>query len=162
MVEPIAQPLPTGLVTGRCADAVATSGTIAKADYTGATPAAPTTVTIGETSVTLTAITGYEYSLGGSVWQAGASFTGLTGGTNYDFYQRVAATDTISAAKVAFSNAGSYAVWISFRSVMPSPSVSTAASASDTSSTELTPNRAINTSCSVSSAGSLSRPGGLR
>lgn len=75
-----------------------TSGVVAKADYTGSTPAAPTTASVSETSVTLTAVSGYEYSQGGSTWQASPSFTGLTSGQSYEFFQRVAATDAVSAS----------------------------------------------------------------
>ena len=50
------------------------------------------------TSVTLVPTSGYEYSLDGKSWQNSATFNGLSAGTAYTFYQRVAATATSNAS----------------------------------------------------------------
>jgi len=72
--------------------------TVAKADYAGSAVSAPVIETLGETEIALTATDGYEYSAGGTTWQDSPSFTGLTSGQSYDFYQRVKATDTVNAS----------------------------------------------------------------
>lgn len=74
------------------------SAVIAKAAYAGSVIAPPSVETRTETSVTLTAMDGYEYSYDGANWQASNVFSGLTSGQSYDFYQRVKATDTVSAS----------------------------------------------------------------
>lgn len=74
------------------------TASVAKADYAGSAVAAPAVASLGETEITLTATDGYEYSAGGSLWQDSPSFTGLTSGQSYDFYQRVGATDTVNAS----------------------------------------------------------------
>ena len=68
-------------------------------------PAAPTVADTTYNSVTLTVIPGYEYSKDGITWQTSNIFTGLTVSTKYNFYVRVAETDTVyaSAASPALS-----------------------------------------------------------
>jgi len=83
----------------------AETAVIAKAAYAGPAVLAPTTQTLTETSVTLVSTDGYEYSLGGSVWQSESAFTGLTSGETYEFYQRVAATDTTLASAAGLKTA---------------------------------------------------------
>jgi|GEM_PF-5781001 len=61
--------------------------------------AAPTADDITYNSVTLVAISGYEYSNGGTVWQGSPEFTGLAPGLTYTFYQRVKATDDTEASE---------------------------------------------------------------
>ena len=56
-------------------------------------PAAPTLSSKTHNSVTLTLISGYEYSRDGINWQTSNVFTGLTPETNYMFYQRKAEND---------------------------------------------------------------------
>lgn len=73
------------------------SGSIEKADDPTA-PAAPTMANSTTTSITLTPNEGYEYSRGGVNWQSSNTFTGLTAGTTYNFYQRVAETVTHKAS----------------------------------------------------------------
>lgn len=58
-----------------------------------AAPAAPTVQTATDTAVTLTAISGYEYSKDGATWQTSSVFSGLTTLETYTFYQRVAETE---------------------------------------------------------------------
>ena len=53
-------------------------------------PSSPTLLTKTHNSVTLTAISGYEYSRDGINWQISNVFTGLNAETNYMFYQRKA------------------------------------------------------------------------
>ncbi len=73
-------------------------GVAQKAEYTGITPAAPTRASRSTSRITLTEVSGYEYSRGGSSWQSSPAFTGLKAGTSYKFYQRVKATDTMDAS----------------------------------------------------------------
>jgi hypothetical protein len=68
------------------------------AKTTPAALAAPTLVSRTQTSVTLTATAGAEFSRDGSTWQASASFAGLTADTAYTFYQRLKETATTYAS----------------------------------------------------------------
>ena len=54
-----------------------------------------------DTSVTLKAVSGYEYSKDGMNWQDSNVFEGLLQGTPYTFYQRIKATDTVFESKAA-------------------------------------------------------------
>jgi hypothetical protein len=75
----------------------ATSAVAKKAAPTA--PAAPTVASKSQTGVTLTAIAGCEYRLGGGEWQSSNAFSGLTANTAYQLYQRVAETgDTLPSA----------------------------------------------------------------
>ena|GEM_PF-1120681 len=78
-------------------------------DYTGSakvtitnasqtTPDAPTMDSATATSITLTNVTGCEYSKDGSSWQTSNIFTGLTPDTTYTFYQRKAAATNYNAS----------------------------------------------------------------
>ncbi|MCL2101798.1 MAG: T9SS type A sorting domain-containing protein, partial [Fibromonadales bacterium] len=63
-------------------------------------PLAPVLVSKTETSITLTAIIGYQYRMDDGAWQSSNMFSGLTAGTSYAFYQRIAATiDTEASAE---------------------------------------------------------------
>lgn len=75
----------------------AATAAIAKAPYTGSVTA-PVAQTVAETSVVLQSASGYEYMRTGGDWQDGTTFTGLTAGTDYDFYQRVKTTNTTLAS----------------------------------------------------------------
>ena len=75
----------------------AASGTVTKADNT-TTPAAPTIASATATSITLNAVSGYQYSLGGTYWQDTTTFHNLAAGATYTFYQRVAETTTVLAS----------------------------------------------------------------
>lgn len=70
---------------------------ITKAPYT-ASVTKPAAQTVGETSIVLTSVSGYEYMVSGGSWQDSTTFSGLTAGTNYDFYQRVKETATVQAS----------------------------------------------------------------
>ena len=72
------------------------SFTVSKGDRTA--PDAPTKAAITVSSVTLTAVDGCEYSKDGTNWQDSPSFTGLTMGTQYSFYQRLKETDNYNAS----------------------------------------------------------------
>lgn len=58
-------------------------------------PSAPTLMSKTQTTVTLNAITGAEYSMNGHTWQSGTTFTDLSPNTSYSFYARMAGTDTM-------------------------------------------------------------------
>ena len=60
--------------------------------------------------VVLKATAGYEYSADGETWQSYNVFTGLQKDKRYNFYQRVAATDTLAASLL--SGAKGY-MWVS-------------------------------------------------
>ena len=75
----------------------AATAAITKAPYTGSATK-PVAQTVTETSVVLQSASGYEYMRTGGDWQDGTTFTGLTAGESYDFYQRVKATSTVSAS----------------------------------------------------------------
>ena len=69
----------------------------AKAPYSG-TVTKPVAQTVTDTSVVLTSVAGYEYMMTGGSWQDGTTFSGLTAGQSYDFYQRVKETSTTLAS----------------------------------------------------------------
>ena len=76
---------------------VSATTTITKVPYSGSATK-PVQLTVGETSIVLTSVTGYEYMRTGGSWQDSTTFSGLTAGTNYDFYQRVKETTTTQAS----------------------------------------------------------------
>ncbi|MBT2289440.1 S-layer homology domain-containing protein [Paenibacillus albidus] len=85
----------TGSVTS------AATGAVAAADGAKA-PAAPVAVSKTETSITLQAVTGQEYSIdGGVTWQDSPTFSGLTPDTDYTIVTRVKATATQKASAVS-------------------------------------------------------------
>jgi len=75
----------------------ASTASIAKAPYAGSVTK-PVASTVAATSVTLTNVSGYEYMLSGGAWQDSTTFSGLTAGVGYDFYQRVKETSTTLAS----------------------------------------------------------------
>ena len=60
--------------------------------------AAPTLESKTDTTVTLTYVSGHEYSKDGRTWQTSNIFSGLTSATEYTFYQRKAETSTSLAS----------------------------------------------------------------
>ena len=79
-----------------------------KADSTVSKGATPKLYSKSRTTVTLTAVSGYEYTVVGNgahystgKWQASNVFTGLSSNTSYDFYQRVKETSTHKASVVS-------------------------------------------------------------
>ena len=78
-----------------------TSGTLTitlKIKGTPDAPAAPTKASATKNSITLTAVDGCEYSKDGTNWQDSPTFTGLTPGTEYSFYQRKKADEDNNAS----------------------------------------------------------------
>ena len=69
------------------------SATVTITKATQAAPAAPTAEEVTENSVTLKVTDGYQYSMDGTNWQDSPVFTGLSKGTEYTFYQRIAGDD---------------------------------------------------------------------
>ncbi|MEG1883840.1 MAG: Ig-like domain-containing protein [Clostridia bacterium] len=67
-----------------------TTAAVKKATVTA--PIAPTAASVSASTVTLNAIVGYEYSMGGTNWQDTTTFHNLTMGSVYSFYQRVKET----------------------------------------------------------------------
>ena len=61
-------------------------------------PSAPTMASKTETTITLNAITGAEYSTDTYTWQSGTTFTDLEPNTAYSFYARMAGTDTLKVS----------------------------------------------------------------
>ncbi|HWQ99155.1 MAG TPA: hypothetical protein VN538_13820 [Clostridia bacterium] len=75
----------------------ASTAAVTKAPYSGSVTK-PVASSVAATSVTLTSVSGYEYMLSGGAWQDSATFSGLTAGTSYDFYQRMKETTTTLAS----------------------------------------------------------------
>ncbi|NLL63928.1 MAG: hypothetical protein GX241_06850 [Ruminococcaceae bacterium] len=68
-------------------------------------PAAPVVSELKDTSVKLETISGAEYRMGNGAWQASPEFTGLTPNTAYNFYARLAETDTHLASPASVATA---------------------------------------------------------
>lgn len=82
----------------------AATATVQKAENT-TTPAAPTMASATASTITLNAVSGYQYSLGGTYWQDTTTFHSLTTGATYTFFQRVAETaTTLASASSAGAN----------------------------------------------------------
>ena len=78
-----------------CSGSVTSSGTPPIEKATQPAPAAPTMLSRTSTSITLTTVTGCQYSRDGGVsWHSSPEFTGLTPNTSYTFTQRKAETAT--------------------------------------------------------------------
>ncbi len=93
-------------------------------------PSAPTYSSKTDTTVTLTAKSSYEYSKNGTTWQSSNVFNGLSPATQYNFYQRVAETNTSYASDM--SNALSVTT---DKSTPTKPSAPTESSKTDTTVT---------------------------
>ena len=78
-------------------------GTVAKAYYVGEAPDAPSRSSRTTSKIVLKAVTGCEYSRGGTTWQDSTTFSGLKSGTSYTFYQRYKATSTVEASEPSAS-----------------------------------------------------------
>ena len=67
-----------------------------------AAPAAPTSASKTNVSITLTAVFGHEYfMIGATDWLSQNTFTNLTPNTEYTFFQRIAATNDTEASEVS-------------------------------------------------------------
>lgn len=77
-----------------------TRSAAAKAPYSGSVTK-PVALTVTDTSVLLQSVAGYEYMMTGGSWQDGATFSGLTSGQTYDFFQRVKETSTTLASETS-------------------------------------------------------------
>ncbi|MDP3447998.1 MAG: hypothetical protein Q8S22_08065 [Eubacteriales bacterium] len=58
----------------------------------------PVALTVTDVSVVLQSVSGYEYMRTGGTWQDSTTFSGLSAGIAYDFYQRVKETGTTLAS----------------------------------------------------------------
>jgi hypothetical protein len=74
-------------------------GTVQKAYFVGDPPAAPTRYSRTTSKIVLNTVDGCEYSRGGTSWQDSTTFSGLSDGTSYTFYQRYKATATTEASE---------------------------------------------------------------
>jgi len=72
-----------------------------KAAYDGDGITAPELADKSVYTVELVAVEGFEYSQGGRLWQDSPRFAGLLAATEYDFYQRVKATETYGASPMS-------------------------------------------------------------
>jgi hypothetical protein len=81
-------------ITG--AQTVSITSSVATVAVTKASQSAPDAALAGitSTSVTLTAVSGAEYSMDGENWQDSPTFDGLIPGASYTFYARMKETDT--------------------------------------------------------------------
>ena len=69
---------------------------------TPAKPSAPTLESKTETSITVKAVAGQEYSIdGGKTWQTSGTFTGLTPETEYSIVTKITATSTANESPVS-------------------------------------------------------------
>lgn len=64
-----------------------------------AVPVAPVLRSSTSSGIVLAAVAGYEYSVGGILWQDEPEFLRLVPDTQYTFYQRIKATETTAASK---------------------------------------------------------------
>ena len=118
-------------------------GTVAKAFYYGNTPSAPTRSSRTTSKIVLKAVSGCEYSRDGSNWQESTTFSGLSAGKSYTFYQRYAATATMEASptsdpyKTSTSSASSDDSDSSSSTATPKPSSTAAGSTNDSGATTL-------------------------
>ena len=78
-------------------------GTVAKAYFVGNPPDAPSRASRTTSKIVLNAVSGCEYSRGGTTWQDSTTFSGLKSGTSYTFYQRYKATATVEASEPSAS-----------------------------------------------------------
>jgi len=76
-------------------------GTVDKAYYFGDTPDAPTRYSRTTTKIVLNTVSGCEYSRDGTNWQDSTTFSGLSSGTTYSFYQRYKETTTMEASSTS-------------------------------------------------------------
>ena len=80
------------------ADETATMTITLKIKGTPDKPAAPTVASKTKNSITLTSVDGCEYKMGDGAWQDSTTFSGLSAGTEYTFYQRVKETEDNNAS----------------------------------------------------------------
>jgi hypothetical protein len=85
--------------TGNFKGEASTSFSIGKS--TPPVPSAPTVESKTATSVTLTAIAGFEYFRPGRPWQQSNTFSGLTAGTTYTFQQRQRETANTRVSEIS-------------------------------------------------------------
>ena len=117
-------------------------GTVAKAYYYGDTPSAPTLSSRTTTKIVLTTVSGCEYSRDGSTWQSSTTFSSLSAGKSYTFYQRYAATATMEASPTSdalktYTSSDSSDTTSSSTTPTPTPSSTTAGTTNDSGATTL-------------------------
>ncbi len=114
---------------------------------TVARPSAPTLSNKTDTTVTLVAKSGYEYSKDGVNWQSSNVFNGLQSATQYNFYQRFKETDTTYASEV------SLVLVVTTNSSVPTSTTSTKFTVSGSQISKITAGTTVNTLLSGLSAG---------
>jgi len=113
-------------------------GTVSKAYYYGDTPAAPTRSSRTTTKIVLTSVSGCEYSRDGFAWQDSTTFSGLSAGKSYTFYQRYKETTTMeasptSAALKTYTSSSSSSSSTDDSSATPTPTPASGSTTSDDS-----------------------------
>ncbi len=105
LVEDIGQQITCAIIATGDYTGTITSAAVVSTKATAAVPSAPVLLSATSSSITLTALPGQEYRIEDGEWQLGGEFAGLSPNKTYNFYTRIAETDThyASSASAALS-----------------------------------------------------------